>query len=100
MQLVKFMAATKDDVLTLSMGEIAALHNWVDASFAAHLDHKSHGRLASIMKGGKGAILSGSEKQKLNTNSSTSIFVEDCVSSDVFGMPRTQGTGECSMSRQ
>ena len=70
-QLVKFMAATKDDVLTLSMGEITALHNWVDASFAVHPDCKSHGGLVSIMKGGKGAILSGLEKQKLNTDSGT-----------------------------
>ena len=42
-QLVKFMAATKDDVLTLSMGEMSALHSWVDASFAVHPDCKSHG---------------------------------------------------------
>ena len=71
MQLVKFMAATKDDALTLSMGEMAALHSWVDASFAVHPDCESHGGLVLIMKGGKGAILSGSEKQKLNTDSGT-----------------------------
>ena len=71
MQLVKFMAATKDDTLTLSMGEMSALHSWVDALFAVHPNCKSHGGLVSIVKGRKGAILSGSEKQKLNTDSST-----------------------------
>ena len=43
MQPVKFTVATKDNVLTLSVGKIVALNGWVDASFAVHPDHKSHG---------------------------------------------------------
>ena len=43
----------KDDILTLSMGEVAALQKWAGASFAVHPDCKSHKGLVSIMKGGK-----------------------------------------------
>ena len=40
----------------------------MDASFAVHLDFKSH--LGGVMTMGTGAIMSGSNKQKLNTRSS------------------------------
>ena len=42
---------------------------YVDTSFAVHADFKSHTGVAMTM--GKGAIMSMSQKQKLNTKSST-----------------------------
>ena len=72
---MKFIAATKEDKLTLSMGDTLELGNWVDASFAVHPDCKSHGGLVSTLKGGSGAMSVGSENQKLDTDSSTAAEV-------------------------
>ena len=43
----------------------------MDASFAVHPDFRSHSGLVGKFKGGKGSIQCGSDKQKLNTDSST-----------------------------
>jgi hypothetical protein len=45
------------------------IQRWVDASFAVHLDMKSH--TAAIMLMGKGCIYAVSCQQRLNTTSST-----------------------------
>ena len=69
---VKFMAATKDDVLTLDAGK--GVHNveWsIDSAFGVHPDFKSHVGANMKFKEGHGAVISLSAKQKLNTESST-----------------------------
>jgi hypothetical protein len=45
------------------------MHTWVDASYAVHGDMKSH--TGGVISFGRGAVLSKSSKQKLNTRSST-----------------------------
>ena len=47
------------------------MDNFVDAAFAVHHDYKSHGGMAMKFRNGCGCLISGSEKQKLNTDSST-----------------------------
>ena len=71
-QMMKFINVTKDDTLTLSAGEGATCLNWhIGASFAVHPDHRSHSGLAMKFREGRGCLISGLEKQKLNTDSST-----------------------------
>ena len=73
-QMMKFINATKDDVLTLSAGKGMMSLDWcIDASFAVHPDHKSHSSLVMKFRNGKGSPISGSEKQKLNTDGSTML---------------------------
>ena len=66
---MKFLNGTKNDVLTLSANSTNMVRWYADASFAVHPDMKSHIGIAMTM--GKGAIISSSRKQKLNTRSST-----------------------------
>ncbi len=54
--------------LMLGASEMSLVRWWVDASFAVHLDYRSHsGAILSLGKGGVTSIL---RKQKLNTKSS------------------------------
>ena len=57
--------------MMLRLSTMQSLHvKWfVDAAFAVHPDMKSHTGITMTM--GKGAIISSSRKQKLNTRSST-----------------------------
>ena len=68
-RMMKFLNATKEDVLTLSADNLRVIKWYVDASFAVHEDYKSH--TGAVMTMGGGAIQSMSRKQKLNTKSST-----------------------------
>ena len=68
-QLMKYLNGTRDLVLTLHADQLNMLKWYVDTAFAVHADFKSHTRVAMTM--GKGAMMSMSRKQKLNTISST-----------------------------
>ena len=68
-RLLKYLNATRDDVLTLSIDDLRVIKWWVDASFAVHPDFKSH--TGGCMSMGRGCIISSSRKQKINTKSST-----------------------------
>ena len=68
--LMKNLNATKKDKLHLSIDNINVIKWWVDASFAVHPDFKSHTGMAMSM--GRGCPINASQKQKLNTDSSTS----------------------------
>ena len=71
-QMMKFLHLTRDDVLTLSMGKDLMILDWyIDASFAVHPDFRSQSGMAMKFRGGKGCPITGSDKQKLNTDSST-----------------------------
>jgi hypothetical protein len=69
-RMMKYLNGTRDMVLTLSADGLNVLKWYVDAAFAVHSDFKSH--TGCVMTMGKGAIMSMSRKQKLNTKSSTS----------------------------
>ncbi len=68
-RLITHLNNTKDDVLTLRIENLNTAVWFADAAFAVHKDMKSH--TGGVMTMGKGAILSQSNKQKLNTKSST-----------------------------
>ncbi len=68
-RLMKYLNGTRDDVLTLSSKDLRILKWYVDASFGVHADFKGHTGGVLLME--KGAIISVSRKQKLNTRSST-----------------------------
>ena len=68
-RLMKFMEQTKDDVLTLSMDDMRLVKWYVDGSYAVHPDCKS--QTGATMTMGSGSVYSSSQKQKINTRSST-----------------------------
>ena len=66
---MKYGNGTKELVLTLSAEQLNIMKWFVDATYAVHDDFKSHTGMTMTM--GQGAIMSMSQKQKLNTKSST-----------------------------
>jgi len=64
-----FLSETRNDELILSADRLDIIHWFVDTAFAVHPDFKSH--TSGAMTLGRGCILNGSRKQKLNTRSST-----------------------------
>ena len=76
-RMMLFLNGTKEDCLCLSSDKSGRLTWFIDAAFAVHPDFKSH--TGSNLTMGKGAIISSSTKQKMNTRSSTEAEI---VSSD------------------
>ena len=68
-RMMRFLYKTKDDSLVLSADGTNIIKWYADAAFAVHADMKSQTGYTMTM--GKGAIISASKKQKLNTRSST-----------------------------
>jgi hypothetical protein len=67
---MKYLRKTKDLVLRLQADNLNIVKWWVDTSFALHKDMKRHtGGVMSM--GSAGAAYATSQKQKLNTRSST-----------------------------
>ena len=67
--IMKYLSVTRYLVLTLEYDGTRSVKWCVDAAFAVHHDMKSH--MGGIMTMGQGALYSASNKQKLNTKSST-----------------------------
>lgn len=68
-RVMKYLKGTRFLKLTLSAEDLRVLKWYVDSSFAIHPDCRGHtGGMLSL---GKGAVTSGSRKQKLNGRSST-----------------------------
>ena len=68
-RMLSFLKGTINDVLTLESDNNKTLCWYIDAAFAVHPDMKSHSGLTFTL--GKGAIISSSRKQKVNSRSST-----------------------------
>jgi hypothetical protein len=64
-----FLKGTVNDVLQLEADDKQTLSWYVDAAFAVHADMKSH--TGAVFTMGKGAIVSDSRKQRVNSRSST-----------------------------
>ena len=64
-----YLQDTKDLTLTLKADNMVTVLWWVDASFTVHRDYKS--LTGATMTLGHGSIISLSNKQKINTHSST-----------------------------
>jgi Reverse transcriptase (RNA-dependent DNA polymerase) len=80
-RLMKWVKKTKEDCLTLEASDDLRAKWYVDASFAVHPDFRSH--TGAIMTIGKGAVISISRKQGINTRSSTES--ELVAADDVIG---------------
>ena len=72
-RMMTFLCHAKNDMLVLQCDGTGVIKWHVDASFAVHEDCKSH--TGATMTLGKGAIISTSTKQKINTRSSTEAEV-------------------------
>ena len=70
---LKYLKGTETEYLTLGMNGIDLLETWIDASYAIHQDMKSH--TGGMISMGRGAAMSKSSKQKINTNNSTEAEV-------------------------
>ena len=68
-RLLGFLKKTREDVLTLEADDTQSLYWMIDASFGVHSEFKSH--TGAIFTMGKGAVISDSTKQKVNSRSST-----------------------------
>jgi len=68
-RVMKYLQATVDLMLRLSVSEGGIVHWWVDASYAVHPDMKGH--TGATMSMGKGSVYSSARKQKIPTRSST-----------------------------
>ena len=68
-RMMKFLKQTSKDRLTLKADGSHNLYHYVDASFAVHPDFRSHTGAVTTL--GRGAVMTGSNKQGLNTRSST-----------------------------
>jgi len=61
--------------LTLEAYGTHIINRWIDASYAAHDDMKSHP--GGVITLGQGAIYGSSTRQRINTQSSTEIELVD-----------------------
>ena len=68
-RVLEYLKGTLDLELTLGADDLKTMRAWVDASFAVHEDMKSH--TGGVISFGKGALISKSVGQKLNSKSST-----------------------------
>ena len=68
-RLLKYINGSRNDKLILSADDLHVIKWYIDSSFAVHPDYKSH--TGGIMTFGGGAPICKSQKQKLNTRSST-----------------------------
>jgi hypothetical protein len=68
-RVLEYLKGTLDEFITLGADDITMMKTWVDASYAVHNNMKSH--TGGVVSFGRGAIMSKSSKQKLNTKSST-----------------------------
>jgi hypothetical protein len=68
-RVLKYLNGTRRLKLTLSADSMSSIHWYVDASHQTHDDCRGH--TGALMTLGRGATLSSSTKQKLNTKSST-----------------------------
>jgi hypothetical protein len=81
LRVMSYLKGTINDVLTLEADDTNTLTWYIDAAFAVHPDMKSH--TGAMFTMGKGAIISSSSKQKVNSRSSTEaelIGVDDKIS--------------------
>jgi hypothetical protein len=68
-RVLKYLRGTLDEFLTLGADDLGIMRTWADASYAVHGDMKSH--TGGVLSFGRGAVMSKSSKQRLNTKSST-----------------------------
>jgi hypothetical protein len=94
-RVLKYLKGTMYLKLTLSVADgLFIIKWWVDASFGVHWDSKGH--TGMMMSLGKGAVMSFSRKQKLNTRSSTEaelVGIDDAIGEIMWGLFFMQAQG-------
>jgi hypothetical protein len=93
-RVLEYLHGTLDEFLTLGADDIAIMRTWVDASYAVHMDMKSH--TGGVVSFGTGAVMSKSSKQKLNTKSSTEaelVGASDYLTYPIWGKKFLEGQG-------
>ena len=68
-RLLKYLNGTRNMRLNLTVGNMSLIKWWVDASYNVHWDSRGHN--GSMVSLGRWAIISNSNKKKLNINIST-----------------------------
>jgi AAA ATPase containing von Willebrand factor type A (vWA) domain len=84
-RVLQYLRGTLDDKLVLGCVDIGKMKSFVDASFAVHMDMKSH--TGGGISWGIGILLSMCQKQKLNSKSSTEaevIGVSDFIANMIW----------------
>jgi len=84
-RVLQYLRGTIDDKLILGCVDIGKMKSFVDASFAVHMDMKSH--TGGGISWGLGILLSMCQKQRLNAKSSTEaevIGVSDFLSGMIW----------------
>jgi len=75
-RLLRYLNTTKKEFLILGAKSLTKVGGYADVSYAVHVDKKSHtGGCISL---GRGTLMNRSEKQKLNTKSTTESEVVGC----------------------
>ncbi len=77
---MKYLNGTRNLVVTIVIENLNIVKWYIDVAFGVHPDYRSHTGATCTM--GKGAIISMSKKQKLNTKSSTTaklVGVDDAI---------------------
>jgi len=80
LRLLKFLRLTQHDVVILEASNEQNITWFIDAAFTVHEDMKNQSGATITL--GKGILISGSTKQKVNTRSSTEaevVGMDDCV---------------------
>lgn len=72
-RVIQYLRSCPHLPLALEADEMSIAKWWVDASFAVHMDMKSH--TGGVLSMGKGAVYATSKRQGLNTTSSTEAEV-------------------------
>ena len=93
-RLVRYLDATQDMPLTLSVDDSGHLHWYVDASFGVHHDMKSH--TGGTLTMGKGSIYSTSAAQKIVARSSAEaelVGVHDVMPQMLWSLRFLKGQG-------
>ncbi len=91
---MRYLCRNPNLPLTLQAGDMNFVHWHVDASFGVHPDMKSHTGMTYSM--GKGSVINGSKKQKMNTRSTTEselVGVDDAMPRMIWTHLFTQAQG-------
>ena len=79
-QVLKYLKGTMYMKLVLSADSLNSMEWWVNAAYGTQWDMKGH--TGMVMSLGKGAIISASRAQKINTRSSTEaelVGIDDMI---------------------
>ena len=93
-RVLQYLLGTKSLKLRIQVQDLRVMHWYIDAAHMVHWDCK--GQTGAAMTMGRGAILSYSWKQKLNTKSSTEtelVGVDDAISNILWSLYFLQEQG-------